>query len=194
MFATSVRVRPWSARSSPRSVGRLTVITPSLWSICIRCGTSCESSPRGTFTITRPGEIETETPAGTSMGFLPIRLIRLPDEADDLAADPALLCGPAGHQSVRGGQDRGPHAAEDAGHAIGTSIDAAPRLGDALQIGDDALTAAAVLQLDDEGVERLALLDAEVGDVALFLEQARDRLLDAGGRHRRGLLERLVGV
>src|SRR3954470_3504347 len=126
MFATSVRVRPWSARSSPRSVGRVTVITPSSWLICIRAGTSCASSPRGPFTITRPGEIDTDTPAGTSMGFLPIRLIQLPDKANDLAADPALLCGSAGHQPVRGGQDRGPHAAEDAGHAICTSIDAAP--------------------------------------------------------------------
>src|SRR4051812_11285279 len=106
MFATSERVRPWSARSSPRSVGRVTVIVPSLCSTFIRCGTSCESSPSGPLTITRPGEIDTETPAGTSIGERPMRLISgLPDETDDLAADPALLRGPAGHQSARGGQD-----------------------------------------------------------------------------------------
>src|SRR5215470_8456677 len=104
MFATSVRVSPWSARSSPRSLGRVTVITPSFCSIVIRCGTTCASSPSGPLTCTRPGLIETETPAGNSMGDLPIRLIRLPDETDDLAADAALLRGPAGHDSARGGQ------------------------------------------------------------------------------------------
>ena len=36
---------PWSARSSPRSVGRVTTISVSVFSICIRAGTSCESSP-----------------------------------------------------------------------------------------------------------------------------------------------------
>jgi hypothetical protein len=50
MFAMSVRVRPCSARSWPRSVGRVTVISVSDFSICIRAGTSCESSPSGPFT------------------------------------------------------------------------------------------------------------------------------------------------
>src|SRR5205823_9910852 len=47
---------------------------------------------------------------------------------------------------------------------------------------------------DHEIVESLALLDAEVADVALLLEEARDLLLHARGRHRRGFLQRLVGV
>src|SRR3712207_6858376 len=37
--------------------------SPSPCSTAIRCGTVCESSPSGPFTITRPGESETLTPA-----------------------------------------------------------------------------------------------------------------------------------
>src|SRR4029453_18734370 len=105
MFATSVRVSPCSARSSPRSVGRVTVIAPLACSIVMRRGTSCASSPSGPLTITRPGEIETETPAGNSIGVLPILLMvpipgeKSPDfspyKADDLAADAPLLRGAA---------------------------------------------------------------------------------------------------
>src|SRR5262249_41052382 len=141
MFATSVLVSPCSARSSPRSVGRVTVITPSFCSIVIRDGTSCASSPSGPLTWTRPGEIATDTPAGSSMGDLPIRLIRLPDEANDLAADAALLRGPAGHHAARSGQDRGSHAAEHARHPVLARVDAPARLGDPLQVGDHALSA-----------------------------------------------------
>src|ERR1044071_121011 len=194
MLATSVRVSPCRARSSPRAVGRATVIAPSVCSTFMRWGTSCASSPSGPLTCTRPGLIETETPAGSSMGDLPIRLIQLPDETDDLAADPALLRGPAGHHAARGGQDCGPHAAEHARHPVLPCVDAPARLGDPLQVSDHALAAAAVLELDDERVERLALLDAVVPDVALLLEQAGDLLLHPRGRHRGGLLERLVGV
>src|SRR5512132_335759 len=95
MLATSVLVRPWRARSSPRSVGRVTSSCPSLSSTLIRRGTCCVSSPSGPFTITRPGEIDTETPAGITIGLFPIRLIQLPDETDHFAADAELLRRPA---------------------------------------------------------------------------------------------------
>src|SRR5262245_32136661 len=194
MFAISVRVSPCSARSSPRSVGRRTTIEPSSCSICIRCGTTWVSSPSGPLTWTRPGEMATLTVAGISMGCLPMRLMTSPDEADDLAADPALLCVAGGHEAARGGQDRGAEAAEHARQAVLARVDAASRLGNALEVAEHALAVAAVLQLDDERVEALAALDVEVLDVALVLEQARDLLLHAGGRHLRRLVHRLVGV
>src|SRR5688500_20273244 len=106
MFAIRVRVSPCSARSSPRSVGRVTSSSPSACSIFVRCGTTCESSPSGPFTWTRPAEIATLTVLGSSMGRLPILLIALPDEGDDLAADAALGGLAAGDQPARGGQDR----------------------------------------------------------------------------------------
>src|SRR3954469_13932652 len=150
MLATRVRVNPCKARSSPRSVGRLTVITPSSCSIFMRCGTTVRSSPLGPETVTRPGSTETSTPAGTSMGCLPMRDMSLPDEADHFAADAFALGGTARDHAAGRGQDCSSHAAQDAGQAVLARVDAPAGLGDALQAREDALAAAAVLELDHE--------------------------------------------
>src|SRR5215210_5981359 len=195
MFATSVRVSPWSARSSPRSVGRVTTRVSPSRSIFMRCGTCVCSSPSGPLTITRPGSTAMFTPLGISIGFFPIRLIAgSPDEADDLAADSLLGGRAARHDSLGRGQDRRAHASEHARQAILARVDAAARLGDALEVGDDALAVLAELELDDERVVAFALLDPVAGDVALLLENAGDLLLQARGRHLRALVHRLVGV
>src|SRR5438067_1588797 len=194
MFAISVRVSPCRERSSPRSVGRVTTIVSSDFSIVIRSGTVCDSSPSGPLTWTRPGDSATITPEGSSIGCFPILDISSPDEADDLAADALLFGAAAGHHAARGGQDRDAHAAEDARQAVLARVDATARLGDALEPGDDALAVAAVLELDDEVVEALALLDAVVADVALLLEQAGDLDLRTGSGHRHRVHQRLVGV
>src|SRR5262245_4379604 len=181
MFATRVRVSPWSARSSPRSVGRVTTIRPSSWAIVIRWGTTWRSSPLGPCTVTRPGSTVTVTPAGTSIGRFPIRLIsRSPDEADDFAADALALGGAARDHAAGGGQDRGAHAAEHARQPVLAGVDAAAGLRDALEPGEDALAAASVLELDHEHlVGQLAGLDDVVAaDVALFGEDAGDLLLE----------------
>src|SRR5262245_46333760 len=148
MFAMSVRVKPCSARSSPRSVGRVTTIVPSSCSICIRCGTCCCSVPSGPATDTRPGSTETVTPAGTSIGLLPILLIASPDEAHDLAADSALLRGAARHEARRGGQDRGAHPAQHARKPVLLRIDPAARLRHALQARDHPLAVPSELEVD----------------------------------------------
>src|SRR4051794_22754733 len=195
MFATSERVRPCSARSSPRSVGRLTTSVPSSCSICIRAGTFWVSSPRGPFTWTRPGEIATLTPLGTSMGCFPIRLIRSsPDEANYLAADALFLGGPARDQAVGGREDRDAHPTEHARQAILACVDPTTRFRDALEIGDHALAAAAVLQVDHKRLVRGAVLDVVVADVALLLEQAGDLLLHARVRHLHVVVERAVRI
>src|ERR1041385_5777559 len=157
MFATSVRVRPWSARSSPRSVGRVTVTTPSLISIFIRAGTCCCSVPSGPATATRAGSIVTVTPSGIEMGAWPILLIRLPDEGHDLAADAALLRGAARDETGRCREDRDAHPAEHARKTVLPGVDPAARLRPALQAGDDPLAIAAELEVDDQGIEALAL-------------------------------------
>src|SRR6185312_5874889 len=141
MFATSVRVRPCSARSSPRSVGRFTVTTPSACSIFIRAGTSCCSEPRGPATATRAGSIVTVTPSGIGMGALPILLTVVkaafsPDEGHDLAADAALLRGAARDETGRGREDRDAHPAEYARKAVLPGVDPTARLRHALQAGD----------------------------------------------------------
>src|SRR5215204_4721480 len=182
MFATSDRVSPCRARSSPRSVGRVTVSSPSPCSIFMRCGTCCVSSPSGPLTMTLPGSIDTLTPAGSSIGFFPIRLMALPDETDDFAADAFALGGLTRDQTPGRRHDRRPHPPEDARQPVLSSVDAAPRLGDALEVGDDPLAARPVLELDDERVVRPVLFrvglpavvvgradDVEAHDVALVL-------------------------
>src|SRR5215470_6311797 len=114
MFATSVLVRPCSALSSPRSVGRVTTTSPSRCSIFIRVGTCCWSVPRGPATATRAGSIVTVTPSGIWMGALPILLIPLPDEGHHFAADAALLCSAARDEAGRRREDRDAHPTEHA--------------------------------------------------------------------------------
>src|SRR5262249_8950489 len=172
----------------------VTVRMSSFFSMVISDGTCCVSSPSGPLTITRPGSIAMLTPAGTGMGCLPMRLIRLPDEGEDLAADAALGGGPVGDEPGRRGQDRGAHPAEHARQAVLARVDAAAGLGHAAQSVDDALAASAVLQLDHEVVEGLPALDPEIADVALLLEEARDLHLELGRGHHDTVLQRLVGV
>src|SRR5947209_3384516 len=124
MFATSVRVRPWSARWSRRSDGRVTVTAPSPCSIFMSRETTSESSPFGPFTRTRSGSMVSSTPEGTGIGCLPIRLIGLPDLRDDLAADAVATRVVAGHQARGGRDDCSAHAAEDARNVLRGDVDA----------------------------------------------------------------------
>src|SRR6516162_6168682 len=199
MLATIVRVRPWSARSSPRSVGRVTEMTPSSCAIDIRCGTCARSSPLGPCTVTRPGSTVTVTPAGTSIGCLPILDTvtpnpDLPDETDHFAADALGLGGAARDHAAGRGQDCSSHASEDAGKAILAGVDPAARLGDALEAREHALAAAPVLELDHEHlVGQLAGgLDMVVAHVALLLKDAGDLFLELGARHLGAVVQRLV--
>src|SRR3954469_18512534 len=111
MLKMSDRMRPCSARCSPRSVGRVTSSWPS------SCLTSMSrllrslSAPRGPVTWTTSGSIVTVTPSGTGMGFLPMRDMALPDLRDDLAAHAGAPRLVAGHDAAGGRDDRGAHAA-----------------------------------------------------------------------------------
>src|SRR5215510_5754643 len=101
------------------------------------------------------------TPAGNTMGCLPIRDMPLPDEGDDLAADTALGGLAARDDPARRGHDRGAEPTEDARQPVLARVHAATRLRDALEVGDDAAPVLRELQLDHEGRVRLARLDAE---------------------------------
>src|SRR5205814_7479970 len=136
----------------------------------------------------------TVTPPGISIGLFPIRLMRSPDEADDLAADSQLLRGSAGDEPRRRGQDRDAHPAQHARPTVLARVDPPTRLGDALQARDDPLAVPAELEVDDQGIEGFALLDVVVPDVALLLQEAGDLHLHPRARHLGLLVERLVRV
>src|SRR3954454_214437 len=142
-----LRVRPWSARCSPRSVGRLTTIVPSSCSTVISRETACSSSPLGPLTRTTAGSMKTSTPVGTGMGSFPIRLIvRSPDVRDNLAADALSASVVAGHDAPRSGHDGSAHAAEDLGHLARRHVLAPTRARDALEAGDHRRAGLGVLE------------------------------------------------
>src|SRR6266511_3897778 len=196
MLAIRLRVRPCSARCSPRSLGRSTVKVPCgasppsppsaapPCSIFIAGLTAWLSSPLGPFTVTRPGDTEMVTPAGTSIGFFPILLIASsprgsPHVGDDLAADALLLCLVPAHHPARGRDDRGAHPAEDPRDLGVLDVAAPPRPRDALQAGDDRLAVVGVLEADPDQLADRGRLDREIDDVALLLEDAAHVLLEA---------------
>src|SRR3954462_772417 len=172
MLAIRLRVSPWSARCSPRSVGRSTLSVPSDCSTFMSPSTAWLSSPFGPLTETRPGLTSMLTPSGTAMGFLPMRLKsnHLPDVRDHFAAHAPLLGLVAGHHADRGGEDRGAHAAQHAGDLAVRHVAAAPWTGHPPQARHDGAPAVGVLQLDPDDVADGGRLDREAGDVALLGE------------------------
>src|SRR3954451_18892878 len=190
MFATSDRVRPWSARWSARSVGRETTMVSPSCAIPMSGDTACSSEPLGPLIVTRPGDVDTSTPAGTWMGRRPILLTPSPHEREHLAADALLRGIRGGAHAGRGGDDRAAEAAQHARQAVLRRVAAAAGLGHALQPADHPLAVRAVLQLDHEQVDGLALLDTVRGDVALVREDAGDLELLLGHGHARDLRER----
>src|SRR4029079_5873243 len=138
MLKTSDRVRPCSARCSPRLVGRFTISCESSRSKLRSRETVWRSSPFGPFTVTRPSPIWTSTLPGISIGSFPMRLIaaRSPHEGDDFAAHAFTLGLVGGQPAARVGHD---HAAHPALHlrrlARGRVLPAAG-LGDAPEPAD----------------------------------------------------------
>src|SRR5687767_10346756 len=102
MLATSVRVRPCSARWPGSSEGRATVMFPSSIAIAMDGCNRRSSSPLGPFTFTVCPSIVAVTFFGTGMGFLPILDIvpLLPDHGEQLAAGARLTSLAIGHQPL----------------------------------------------------------------------------------------------
>src|SRR4051812_25276913 len=179
MFATSDRVRPCSARCSARSVGRRTRSSSPSWTTSMSRDLRSWRSPRGPATRTSSGSTVTLTLPGTGMGFLPIRDIatfersgRLSDVGDDFAAHAVLAGLVARHDALRGGQDRGAHAAEDLRDALGVHVGAATGARDALEARDHRDARLGVLELHAQRLARQALAgrdDLVRADVALLL-------------------------
>src|SRR3954467_15645106 len=171
------------ARCSPRSVGRVTVITSSFCSTVMSRWMRSTSSPFGPLTRTDSGSMATVTPAGTSLGLRPMRLMkRSPTLRPAFAADAWAAGLVAGHDALGRRDDGGAHAAEHLGDAGGGDGVALARARRALPAGHDGLAVLRVLELDaDElagmlGVRRLglprldvALLGEDAGHLALEL-------------------------
>src|SRR3954469_25611741 len=173
MYAISERVRPWSARWSPRSVGRRTTIGPSSCATSMSRATRCSSSRRVHETCTSSASMNTSTSVGTGMGCFPIRLIDAsPHVGDDFAADALALGLVAGHDAARGRHDRGAHAAEDLGDLARVHVGAAAGRRHALEARDHRRAVLGVLQAHAQGLADAGRLGAVLLDVALLLQDA----------------------
>src|SRR4051812_48002687 len=151
MLAISERVRPCSARCSPRLVGRLTISSESCCSTAMSRGLRSSRLPRGPATRTTSGSIVTVTPEGTGMGCLPIRDIRSPNVRDDFAAYTLALGLVAGHHALRRGDDRRAHAALDLGDLAVVDVGTPAGARHAAHARDDGLTALGVLERHAQG-------------------------------------------
>src|SRR5262245_11585559 len=197
MLAMSVRVSPWSPRWNPSSTVRSTMIVPSSLRMATSAWNVCSSEPRGPVTATREPSTTTSTLPGISMGCLPMRLTvlpLLPDECQDLAAEAVPRRVAVGHQALRGAHDRDAEPAHHAGQPVALRVHAAAGLGHALQAGDGALAALAVLQDDMDGRLDALALPGEGLDVALLGEHAGEGLVHLRGRHVQLVLRRDVRV
>ena len=102
----------------------------------------------------------------------------LPDVGEDFAAHALLGRLAIGEQAGGRGDDRHAEAAQNLGQIGGFRVHTQTGLGDAAHAGEAALTAGAVLEVDDEGLAHLGVLGAVIGDVALALEDLGDVRLD----------------
>src|ERR1700674_4036534 len=171
-LATKARARPCRARCSSDS--RRALSTLSFCSKRMPWGTRTLSLPLGPCTSMTAGPICTFTPAGSGIGFRPIRdmaFCLLPDFAEQLAAEPLFTRRTAGHDSARSAQNAHSQAAEDALNLFHRHIAAAAGTGDAAKIGDDAALVRRVLQKDTQGLAGLRFVDDFIsGDEALFFK------------------------
>src|SRR5690349_3981509 len=113
----------------------------------------------------------------------------LSHEADDLAAKTRLAGLRVGHDAGRRGNDGDAETPEDLRQRVLAAVHAKARTADALEALDDRL-AFVVLERDLERRLAVGVRHLRVGDVALVLQELRERLLHAGGRHRHGTLAR----
>src|SRR3954451_17012628 len=146
MFAIRLRVRPWSARWSPRSVGRVTTIWPSSCFTSISRLLRSASSPLGPFTLTSSGSMLISTPSGTVTGCFPMRLTS-PHPGDELAAHAGAARLVARHDAAGRGHEGRAHPALDLRDRAGLDVLSTAGLRHALEALDDRLAVLRVLEL-----------------------------------------------
>src|SRR5262249_40390355 len=148
-------------------------------------GIAWDSLPFGPSTLTVWSSRATFTPAGTGMGFLPIRDMghSLPDVRQHFAADLLLAAFAVSDDATRRRQDGDAHATQDGRNLVLGHIDPASRPRHAHQAGDHLLVTGAVLEVDPQDALLVILDEPVVLDEALLLEEFRDPHLELRGRN-----------
>src|SRR5215469_18065948 len=179
---TSARASPWTAACE--SFSRIATRLLSCCSTRMPAGSGVSSLPFGPATATVLPSIFTVTPLGRGIGFFPILDIavssQLPDFTEDLAAH-AFFAGLAtGHHASRRGQNVDAQPPEHARNVRPPHVNPAAGAGNALHFRDRGFIVAAVLQIDAHDLVSVFFRCLEVGDVALFLQNAGNLHLQLG--------------
>src|SRR5215467_1947033 len=159
-------------------------------------GTTYCRAPFGPFILTVWPSMLAVTPDGTETAFLPMRDMTVPLEhrAEDLAAHIGVAGGMVRHHAFGGRDDCHAEAVVDARQFLRRRIDAAPRLGDALDDANDR-RAVEILKLDLELGAAVAVLHRGiVADVAFGLEHLEHALAQLRTRRRHFRLGPGLGV
>src|ERR1700722_3615951 len=117
-----------------------------------------------------------------------------PNLAQEVAADPLAAGLLVGHDAPAGAEDRDAHSGADPVDAVMTHVHAAAWGRHATDAIDGRLAVAPVAQHHRQGLGLLTLADANVVEVSLGLEHARDVLLETRVRHLGALVPRHGGV
>src|SRR5262245_28388546 len=174
MFEICARIVPNAGLRVSRSA--LTRASPPSTTTRVPLRMWCASSPLGPLTLTRLASTATVTPDGIVTGRLPTldMALPLPDLEDDLAAEARVARLTVGHQSTRGGNDGGAHAAHHLRDGGLADVHATARRAHPANAGDDGGVVRGVAQVDPQGVAPFALDHLEIVDVALLHEHLRD--------------------
>src|SRR5690606_13721617 len=190
-----VRVRPCSARDARSSSGRVTRTWLSSTLTSMGCAPVSESSPLAPLTVTMRSLTETVTPAGMSMGSLPIRdIFQSPNVGDNFSAHALLLGLAVSQKTAGGGQDGNAEATEDLGELGRLRVNAEAGLRNALQASNRTLTVRTVLEREGEGLTNASVGLLEACNVALALQHVCEVLLELARRHRHLVVVRRVRV
>src|SRR5262245_2120739 len=101
-----------------------------------------------------------------------LRSLRLPDFAENLAANALAARLATGHDTLRGGHDGDTETALNAADLVAANIYAATGTRNALQIANGSLVVGAILQIHANDLLTVLLGRLVVGDVTLILEDA----------------------
>src|SRR5881296_1602505 len=137
-FATSARVRPWSARCCRESSARLNTTVPLSTAHVIPTGRGFARDTLPFSTRTSLPCTLTLTPSGRAIGCLPIRdMSSSPDVADDFAAHAGLARVAAAQHALGRRQDAHAQPTHHCRDLAGTGIDPPTRLAHHLDAGED---------------------------------------------------------
>src|SRR5262245_1783722 len=124
-FATSARVRPWSARCCRVSSARLNSTVPLSTAQVMPGGSGLAREVLPFSTTTADPFTFTLTPAGIGIGWRPMRDMRSsPDVAQDLPADPGLARLAGAENPLGGGQDGQTQTAHHRGNLLVAGVGA----------------------------------------------------------------------